>query len=59
MDQITQPVTLTREELYNQVWATPMIRLGQQYGLSGNGLKKICKRLSVPVPPPCFNKCSG
>jgi hypothetical protein len=42
---------ITREELYRQVWATPMSRLGTQYGVSGNGLKKICVHLNVPYPP--------
>jgi hypothetical protein len=28
-----------------------MHRLGRQYGISGNGLKKICRRLTVPYPP--------
>jgi hypothetical protein len=44
-------VTLSREELYALVWATPMSRLAVQYGLSGNGLAKICRRLDVPYPP--------
>ncbi|MEY9419437.1 hypothetical protein ABIF69_005879 [Bradyrhizobium japonicum] len=44
-------VTLGREELYALVWATPMSRLAVQYGLSGNGLAKICRRLEVPYPP--------
>jgi hypothetical protein len=42
---------ITREELYRQVWTTPMSRLGTQYSVSGNGLKKICVRLKVPYPP--------
>lgn len=46
-----QPVVLTREELYRKVWETPMVRLGEKYGISGNGLKKICNRLDVPYPP--------
>lgn len=45
------PTTISRDELYRQVWATPMSRLGQQYGISGNGLKKVCNRLNVPCPP--------
>ncbi|QPC89071.1 hypothetical protein GA830_19855 (plasmid) [Mesorhizobium sp. NBSH29] len=32
---------MTREELYSAVWATPMARLAEQYGISGNGLAKI------------------
>ncbi|MEY9419456.1 hypothetical protein ABIF69_005898 [Bradyrhizobium japonicum] len=46
-----KPVTLSREELYAQVWTTPISRLSAQYGLSGNGLAKICRRLDVPYPP--------
>ena len=49
--QTRNPVTLSREELYALVWATPMSRLAIQYGLSGNGLAKICRRLDVPYPP--------
>jgi hypothetical protein len=46
-----KPTNITSEELYRQVWATPMSRLGMQYGISGNGLKKICDRLNVSYPP--------
>lgn len=44
----TQPTVLTREELYSAVWATPMSRLVEDYGISGNGLAKICDRENVP-----------
>lgn len=44
-------VTLSREELYRLVWETPMSRLATQYGISGNGLAKICDRLKIPYPP--------
>ena len=43
--------TVSREELSRQVWATPMSRLARDYGISGNGLAKICDRLKVPYPP--------
>ena len=45
-----QEITITRNELYEQVWLTPMIRLARSYGLSDNGLKKICKKLNIPLP---------
>ena len=45
------PVDVTREELYRLVWETPMSRLATKYGISGNGLGKICDRLNVPFPP--------
>lgn len=44
-------VTLTREELYELVWETPMSKLAVQYGISGNGLAKICDRLDIRYPP--------
>lgn len=47
----TPPVTLSREELYEQVWSTPLHRLAKQYGITGTGLAKICARLDVPCPP--------
>lgn len=47
----TGPVTLTRDELYKLVWETPMSRLASGFGLSGNGLAKICRRLDIPYPP--------
>jgi hypothetical protein len=52
-DDINQKssVVVTREELYRQVWETPMNRLGTRYGITGNGLAKICERLRVPYPP--------
>lgn len=47
----TQPTTMTREELYGAVWTTPMSRLAEGYGISGNGLAKICDREDIPYPP--------
>jgi len=41
---------LTREELYDQVWALPMCRLAEQYGLSDVGLAKICRKMQIPMP---------
>ncbi len=42
---------LTREQLYEQVWSTPMRKLAMQYGLSDVGLAKVCKRHDIPRPP--------
>jgi len=47
----TQPTTMTREELYGAVWTTPLSRLAEDYGISGNGLAKICDRENIPYPP--------
>jgi hypothetical protein len=43
--------TVTREELFEQVWQTPMTQLAKEYGISDVGLAKVCKRLEVPRPP--------
>lgn len=43
--------SFTREELYELVWSEPMIKLGGRFGVSGNGLKKACRRANIPVPP--------
>jgi hypothetical protein len=42
---------LTREALFEAVWADPLSKLAPKYGLSDVGLSKICRRLGVPVPP--------
>ena len=43
--------TLTRQQLYDRVWATPVETLAHELGLSGRGLGKLCARLKIPVPP--------
>jgi hypothetical protein len=43
-------VTMTREELYALVWAEPISHLCKRFGISDQGLAKICKRLNVPRP---------
>lgn len=45
-----QRIELTREELYELVWAEPIMKLARQYGLSDRGLAKICDRMGIPVP---------
>ena len=41
---------VTREELYDFVWKTPMQRLAKEFGISDVALAKHCKKLAVPVP---------
>lgn len=43
------PVTVSRDELYAQVGDKPMNRLAAEYGISGNGLANICRRLGGPL----------
>jgi hypothetical protein len=44
-------IRFERQQLYEQVWDKPMTMLAQEYELSDVGLRKICKRLSIPLPP--------
>lgn len=41
---------MRREELYEEVWRTPLQQLAKKYGISDVGLKKICKKLNIPTP---------
>lgn len=43
--------TVSREELYIQVWSKPMMRLAAEYGVTGTALKKTCTRHQIPTPP--------
>ncbi len=45
------PRRITRQELYDLVWAKPMVHAGTDLGISGNGLAKVCRKLDVPYPP--------
>ena len=45
-----EQVKLTRNELYDLVWAEPLSRLAKKYKISDNGLRKICKRMNIPIP---------
>ena len=50
-ERSNRPTSVTREELFRQVWETPITQLAIAYGISGRGLAKICDRLKVPYPP--------
>ena len=46
---------VTREELYQQVWAEPMIKVAARYEVSSNYLARVCECiLNVPRPPRGF-----
>src|ERR1700752_657075 len=44
-------ITLTRQELYDRVWAEPVDTLAKEFRLSNVGLGKACRRHNIPVPP--------
>ncbi|APO52368.1 hypothetical protein ACVILJ_001570 [Bradyrhizobium diazoefficiens] len=41
----------TRQELYDLVWTTPVVKLAKEFGLSDVGLRKTCVRYQIPTPP--------
>ena len=46
----TKSVRMSRQELYEKVWSTPIVQLAQTYGISGTGLAKVCRKWKIPVP---------
>ena len=45
---------LDRAALFDRVWSEPVEKLAKDWGLSGRGLAKVCRRLQIPVPPRGF-----
>lgn len=41
---------ITREELYELVWSTPMTKVAAQFEVSGSYLARVCAALRVPRP---------
>ena len=46
-----QETSFERERLYAEVWAEPVKTVAERYDLSDVGLRKICVKLGVPMPP--------
>lgn len=45
-------ITFHREQLYKEVWETPVSKLSESYEISFSQLKKVCKDLNIPTPDP-------
>jgi len=45
---------VTREELYELVWSTPMIKVAEKFEVSGSYLARVCTELRVPRPEPGY-----
>lgn len=41
---------ITREELHELVWSTPMIKVAEKFEVSGSYLARVCTELRVPRP---------
>lgn len=44
-------IRVTRDTFFERVWSEPVAKLAEEWGLSGRGLAKACRRLEIPVPP--------
>lgn len=40
----------SRQELYELVWSKSMLALSKEYNISDVGLRKMCRRMEIPVP---------
>lgn len=40
-----------RGAVYERVWSQPVRDVAKGYGISGVRLGKVCRALSIPVPP--------
>lgn len=49
--QLSLPSGLAREDLYERVWATPINRLAEAFGVTNYHLARVCEALNVPRPP--------
>ena len=48
---MSQGTEISREDLYEKIWATPIDRLAKEFGVSGSYLARVCSALNVPRPP--------
>ncbi|MFN4183544.1 MAG: TetR/AcrR family transcriptional regulator [Hyphomonas sp.] len=48
---MNKEIRLTKGELLRLVWTRPVSALAEEFGLSPNGLAKICDRLDIQRPP--------
>jgi hypothetical protein len=43
-------ITITRKQLFDEVWHTPLLQLANKYEISDVGLRKLCIRKNIPLP---------
>lgn len=42
---------ISRSDLYERVWTSPLKKLAAEFGISDVGLAKSCRRHAIPTPP--------
>lgn len=43
-------MSVTRDKLYEEVWAEPMVRVAVRHGVSANYLARVCHHINVRLP---------
>lgn len=56
---MSAPIKLKRSELLELIWSKPVSVLAPEFGLSPNGLAKICDRLEIERPPKGYWRSKG
>lgn len=46
----TEADVVSREELYELVWSTPMVKVAEKFKVSGSYMARVCANLNVPRP---------
>lgn len=46
----TEVDVVSREELYKLIWAMPMVKVAEQFKVSGSYMARVCVNLNVPRP---------
>jgi len=49
-DRLRPAMGVSREKLYEEVWAEPMTTVAKRYDVTSNFLARICEQLNVPRP---------
>jgi hypothetical protein len=44
------PRKISRQELYEKIWATPIVKLGKELGYSYLEMVQLCEKLNIPRP---------
>jgi hypothetical protein len=52
-------ITVSREELYHEIWQEPMTKVAPRYWISDVGLAKVCQKHNIPRPPVGYWAKSG
>lgn len=47
---MAEEITISRQELYNLVWAKPVVQIAKEFGISDVAIAKICKKMNIPKP---------